>query len=190
MLRLGVRHILDGTDHLLFLFLLLVPAPLLVLPRGHWGPVRRSAWKVVRIVSGFTLGHCLTLLLAALGIVRLPETAVEVGIGLTILLTVLHLLLCILAFNLGIELVQLGMVALVLPWLLLLAPDPRYRYVRLACGLIGAVAALAWIAERVTGSGNRVAEVVQAALGNGAWVLGGLAVLSLASLLTRRYRPT
>ena len=227
MFGLGVRHILDGTDHLLFLFLLLLAAPLRVSV-GHWhGPLglRPTAWRVVRLITGFTLGHSLTLLLATLGWVRLPEMPVEVAIALTIAFTAVHvlrpivpgretmvattfglvhglgfagalfglsldagtLLLSILGFNLGIECVQLGMVALVLPWLLLLAPDPRYRYLRWACGTLGGLAALAWIAERVSGQGNLVAEMVQSALSSGAWLLAGLAVLTVGSLLSRRY---
>jgi hypothetical protein len=35
MLRLGVRHIAEGTDHLLFLFALLLPA-LLKVCRSGW----------------------------------------------------------------------------------------------------------------------------------------------------------
>ncbi len=79
------------------------------------------------------------------------------------------------------------MVALVLPWLLLLAPDPRYRYLRWTCGMVGGLAALAWIAERISGQGNQVAEMVQSALSSGAWLLAGLAMLTVGSLLSQRY---
>ena len=36
MLLLGMRHIAEGTDHLLFLLVLLLPAPLLV-SENRWG---------------------------------------------------------------------------------------------------------------------------------------------------------
>src|SRR3954452_1249694 len=64
---LGVQHITGGADHLLFLLMLLIPAPL-VARRGRWrrsdGP-RRSAIRVVHVVSAFALGHSLTLALAS-----------------------------------------------------------------------------------------------------------------------------
>jgi hypothetical protein len=63
--RLGVEHVSSGSDHLLFLMLLL-PAPL-VASAGHWrrGPsARRSAIRVVHVVSAFAIGHSTTLILA------------------------------------------------------------------------------------------------------------------------------
>ena len=47
---------------------------------GPGGSIRRIAW----LVTGFTLGHCLSLAVAALGWVEVDATAVEVAIGLTI----------------------------------------------------------------------------------------------------------
>jgi hydrogenase/urease accessory protein HupE len=70
MFRLGVEHILSGTDHLLFLLTLLVAV-------GSWR-------QMVFIVTAFTLAHSVTLLLAALRIVRLPEPFVESMIAASI----------------------------------------------------------------------------------------------------------
>ena len=42
MFRLGMRHIAEGTDHLLFLIALLLPAPLLA-SRSHWAEVAQRA---------------------------------------------------------------------------------------------------------------------------------------------------
>ncbi|MBV8852799.1 MAG: HupE/UreJ family protein, partial [Sinobacteraceae bacterium] len=68
--RLGIEHILTGVDHLAFLVALLIGA------RG---------WRqIIAIVSGFTLGHSLTLSLAVLGILTANRTAIECLIGLTI----------------------------------------------------------------------------------------------------------
>jgi hypothetical protein len=76
---LGVEHILTGIDHLAFLLALLLGV------RG---------WRqIVAIVSGFTLGHSLTLSLAVLGVVTPNRTAVECLIGLTIALAAAHNLL-------------------------------------------------------------------------------------------------
>ena len=90
--HLGVRHIAAGTDHLLFLLTLLLPAPLLALA-GRWNGrarFRRSLTRIARIVTAFTLGHSLTLALASFGLVRLPNRPVEVLIALSILVSAIH----------------------------------------------------------------------------------------------------
>jgi len=66
----GFWHILEGTDHLLFLLCLVIPF--------------RRLRPLVIIVTSFTVAHCITLLLAALKIVTLPARLVECGIALTI----------------------------------------------------------------------------------------------------------
>lgn len=92
MFKLGMEHIADGTDHLLFILTLLLPAPLLVT-RGRWGRfggVRYSLTRLLLIVSAFTLGHSLTLLAGSLGWFRLPGRPVEVMIALSILISAIH----------------------------------------------------------------------------------------------------
>jgi len=69
-LGLGFEHILGGYDHLLFVL------GLLFLVRG-----RRA---LVGTVTAFTLGHSVTLSLAALGLVRVPSAPVELAIALSI----------------------------------------------------------------------------------------------------------
>src|SRR3984957_17842576 len=90
--HLGLRHIAEGTDHLLFLLALLLPAPLLAAS-GRWSQrasVRRSLMQILRIVTAFTLGHSFTLALAAFGIVQLPSRPVEVLIAVSILISAIH----------------------------------------------------------------------------------------------------
>jgi hypothetical protein len=70
-LRLGVEHILTGFDHLLFVFGLI------------W--LVREGRRLVATVTAFTLGHSVTLSLAALGFVRFPSAWIEVAIAMTIL---------------------------------------------------------------------------------------------------------
>jgi hydrogenase/urease accessory protein HupE len=70
-IRLGVRHIWTGLDHLLFV------AGLLVLA----GTLRRT----LLAITGFTLAHSVTLSLSALDLVRLPVAPVEAAIALSIL---------------------------------------------------------------------------------------------------------
>lgn len=60
---MGVEHMLGGLDHLLFLLALLATA--------------RGFWRVVGIVTGFTIGHSVTLSLATLGLVDVPGRIVE-----------------------------------------------------------------------------------------------------------------
>jgi hypothetical protein len=87
--RMGVQHIAEGTDHLLFLFTLLLPAPLL-LARGaseRWGgpaTMRASFVKLFRVVTAFTIGHSLTLLVGTVAWLRLPSAPVETLIAVSI----------------------------------------------------------------------------------------------------------
>ena len=66
----GIHHILIGPDHVLFLVGLL-------LLGGTWG-------ALVKIVTAFTVGHSITLSLAALNIVIPPARIIEPAIALSI----------------------------------------------------------------------------------------------------------
>jgi hypothetical protein len=77
--RLGIEHILTGYDHLLFLLALLAGA--------------RGFWSVVKIVTAFTLAHSVTLTLAVLGLVRIPDRIIEPLIAATIIWVALENLL-------------------------------------------------------------------------------------------------
>lgn len=157
--RLGVEHLATGLDHVLF-----VAGLALLL-----GATRRLALAV----SAFTAGHSVTLALAALGFVAVPQRAVEVGIAASIVVLALQLArqrsggelrglarrpallpfafgllhglgfagalgelglpqhaipLALFAFNVGIELGQLALVALLLAacWALARAPLARF----------------------------------------------------------------
>jgi HupE/UreJ protein len=68
--RLGIEHILTGWDHLLFLLVLL-------LRGGGW-------LSLAKIITAFTLAHSVTLALAALDVVALPDRLVEAVIALSI----------------------------------------------------------------------------------------------------------
>ncbi|MGI4945977.1 MAG: HupE/UreJ family protein, partial [Janthinobacterium lividum] len=59
---LGMNHIAEGTDHLLFLLTLLLPAPLCAVC-GRWrraGRPAHSVLQIAKIVSAFTVGHSVT----------------------------------------------------------------------------------------------------------------------------------
>jgi hypothetical protein len=146
--NLGFHHILDGSDHLLFLFCLVIPF--------------RRFRSLVVVVTSFTIAHSITLLASAYGIAPdalwfppLVETLIAVSIvymalenivgarlrrrwliafafGLvhgfgfsfalrqTLQLAGSHLLASLLSFNVGVELGQLLVLALMVPALTLL----------------------------------------------------------------------
>ncbi|GAB4019711.1 HupE/UreJ family protein [Spirosoma koreense] len=219
MVSLGMRHIADGTDHLLFLLVLLLPAPLLAI-QGRWGRfggVRYSLRRLLLIVTAFTVGHSLTLLLGALGWVRLPGQPVEILIAVSILVSAIHavrplfpgretwvaagfglvhglafastlanlrldagpMALSILGFNLGIELMQLFVIILTIPWLMLLSRTSAYRMVRSIGAGLAAIAAIGWVVERITGQSNILSTSVEQIAGYAPYALVLLALLAL-----------
>ncbi len=77
-ISLGTRHILGGFDHLLFVTCLMLMA----------GGLKR----LLIMVTGFTVGHSLTLILATLGLMRIPVLAVEPVIALSLVFVAAELL--------------------------------------------------------------------------------------------------
>ena len=68
--ELGVEHILTGADHLLFVLAMLI--------------ITQGLWRLVKTVTAFTVAHSITLGLAALGFVHVPQSPVEAVIALSI----------------------------------------------------------------------------------------------------------
>jgi hypothetical protein len=226
--RLGLHHIAEGTDHLLFLLVLLLPAPLLAF-RGRWSQpasVKHSLAHILGIVTAFTLGHSLTLALAAFGLIQLPSRPVEILIAVSILVSAAHAirplfpgceaaiaaffglihglafasalndlgvsgwyrLVSLFGFNLGIESMQLAVVAAVLPSLLLLSRAPTYSVIRLSGALFAAVAAGAWIVERSFNTANPIDPLVTTLAHHSPLIAGCLFLFSLTSIGTRAAR--
>ncbi|QMW06837.1 HupE/UreJ family protein [Spirosoma foliorum] len=228
MVKLGMQHIAEGTDHLLFLLVLLLPAPLLVIGQrwGRFGGVRYSLKRLLLIVTAFTVGHSITLLAGSLGWVRLPSQPVEILIAVSILVSAAHavrplfpgreawiaagfglihglafastlanlqldagpMALSILGFNLGIEFMQVFIILLVIPWLILLSRTQSYRVVRLTGAFLAAVAAMAWVIERITGQTNSLTRGVEQMASYAPYGLGILALIAL--WLTWRMKRT
>ncbi|HSD89131.1 MAG TPA: HupE/UreJ family protein, partial [Kofleriaceae bacterium] len=91
---LGIEHIADGTDHLLFLLVLLIPAPL-AASAGRWRERRGGRASLIataKIVTAFTIGHSITLVIGAVFGAVLPSAVVETLIGVSILVTAIHAL--------------------------------------------------------------------------------------------------
>jgi hypothetical protein len=218
--HLGMRHIAEGTDHLLFLLVLLLPAPLCAAGT-RWDvatSVRKSLLHMLGIVTAFTIGHSLTLTLAAMGFVHIPSRPVEVFIALSILVSAAHALrpifpgkeawiatsfglihglafastldrlglsrwdrvAGIVAFNLGIETMQMLVVALILPSLLIMSRTRSYRLLRIGGALFAALASLAWISERLFEVQTPVDSIVNDIARHGLLVAAVLLITSLA----------
>lgn len=73
----GVDHVRSGLDHLLFL---------VVLTFAVIGSAvtRATAWRVVKLVTAFTIGHATSLCLAYFDVVSIPAEWVEPAISLSI----------------------------------------------------------------------------------------------------------
>ena len=90
---LGMDHIFIGTDHILFVLVLLLPAVMVFSLAEGWAPVQSfgaGLWRVIKIATSFTIAHSITLALGGLGIVELPSKLVETIIALSIVATAFH----------------------------------------------------------------------------------------------------
>lgn len=187
MLRYGAEHMLLGADHMLFLLMLILVAPLAVQHVGSQGAPRwtlyqgmgHTAHRFLWTTTAFTLGHSLTLAAALYGVVPVPALAVEVVIALSIAVSAAHAirplfankeawvagffgwvhglafanglsvmqvdaapkLTSLLAFNLGLELAQWGLLLLSLP-LIALSQLTVYHHVRKCLAGFGLFAAV------------------------------------------------
>jgi hydrogenase/urease accessory protein HupE len=174
----GVRHILEGSDHLLFLLGILLVTPTFL-----------SATKVI---SCFSVAHSLTLSAVALGSLRVPAPVIEpliaasvayVGVEnlvrrgrvthrgfLTFAFGLVHglgfatalremrvgsgtdMILPLFSFNLGVELGQTAIAAIALPAIFLLRRDLRFVGAwSPACSVFVALAGGYWVIDRTFG---------------------------------------
>ncbi|SDF58924.1 HupE/UreJ family protein [Chitinophaga filiformis] len=230
MVTLGVRHIAEGTDHLMFLLVLLLPATLLVKDKewNRFGGTRYSILRLLKIVTAFTIGHSLTLLSGAFGWVRLPSQPVEILIAFSILVSAVHALrplfpgkemfvaagfglihglafastlsnlhldtvpmvLSILGFNIGIELMQLFVIGISVPWLIILSRKAMYRYVRITGAVFAAIAAIAWMLQRYLQRSNPFSTIVDQIAGQGKWIIAGIALLAIMASVWPKQKQT
>ncbi|SDO99123.1 Hydrogenase/urease accessory protein HupE [Paenibacillus sp. yr247] len=170
---LGIKHILTGYDHLLFLLSLIIVA------------IRLK--DIIKIVTAFTLAHSITLFLTATGHISVNSRWIETGIALTIayvaienpfiksvrmrwvitfLFGLIHgmgfagaiseiglpreyLISSLLSFNVGVETGQLGIVLAILPFLLKLQKFTWYRKMLIGVSIIVFLIAVYWALQRM-----------------------------------------
>ena len=230
--NLGMRHIAEGTDHLLFLLVLLFPAPLLVRDARWIGysDMRVCLVRIAKVVTAFTLGHSVTLAAGAMDLVHVPSRPIEVLIAVSILVSAVHALrpifpgreaviagcfglvhgmafaatlgelglgrwdrvASIFGFNLGIEAMQLIVVAIALPSLILLSRTRLYPSIRTTGALFAGAVAIAWIGQRLWNLPNPADVLVMALAQHAAWIAIGLTLLGLIarSLPALRAKPS
>jgi hypothetical protein len=205
MVKLGMRHIQTGTDHLLFLLTLLLPAPLLL-------------WHIFGITTAFTIGHSLTLIIATLARLHISSQPVEALIAVSIIVSAVHALrpifpgrevwvaggfglihgtafsftlaelnlnrsqtaVSLLGFNLGIELMQIVIIALVIPALIVFAQTQAYPAIRITGAVMALVAAIGWLGARL-GFINPIGTLADSLSAYAGWVV---AVLIVAAAIT------
>jgi uncharacterized membrane protein YidH (DUF202 family) len=97
-----------------------------------------------------------------------------------------RLALSLLAFNVGIEAMQLCIVILTVPWLILMSDRPLYRPVRTALAVMAMAAAVTWITERIRSEESAAGNLVQNAAAHAGWLILVLAGLALLSRLQRK----
>jgi hypothetical protein len=92
-ITLGVDHIKTGPDHIFFVLVLLLPSVLVYTAMG-WVPeptFGASLWRVLKIVTMFTIAHSITFTFAGLDILPLPPSRlVESVIAASIAAAALH----------------------------------------------------------------------------------------------------
>ena len=180
--------------------------------------MRQTLRRIIGIVTAFTVGHSITLALAALGVVRVPEQPVEALIAASILVSAVHAfrpifpgkeswvaaffglvhglafatvldriglvhwekVTGILAFNLGIEAMQLLVVASILPSLMLIGRSRAYPIVRIGGAAFAAAASVAWLVQRLSDMATPVDRIVNGVAQHALWIAVACFLVSLA----------
>ena len=76
--RMGITHILEGIDHLLFVL------AMMLLVKGFW--------RLLKTITAFTVAHSVTLALATLGVVNVPSAPTEALISLSIVFVAVEII--------------------------------------------------------------------------------------------------
>ena len=203
IVSLGVIHIVEGIDHVLFLVALLLPSVLKRQEGSIWQPVGKFSTAfiyIVKIATVFAIAHSITLCLATLQIVQVPSRIVEsiiaASIGLAAVdifypifrgrswliiflfglfhgfgfadvlaelgVTSQNAILSLFGFNLGVEIGQLVIIAVVFPMLYLLRKQQFYSgfVMKTGASMLG-VMSLYWFIERAFDVNIQVLPLLQ-----------------------------
>ena len=172
-LQLGIKHILTGYDHILFLVALLV--------------IGLSTREAIKIITSFTVAHSITLLLAAMQLITLNSKFVESVIALSICYVALEnllakqvnyrwlvtfsfglihgfgfagvlqeyitgksdLVLSVVSFNVGVEVGQMIIFLIMLPILHLMRKKLAARKITVVASISIFILGSIWLVERV-----------------------------------------
>jgi hydrogenase/urease accessory protein HupE len=172
-LKLGIKHILTGYDHILFLVALLV--------------IGLSTREAIKIITSFTVAHSITLLLAAMQLITLNSKFVESVIALSICYVALEnlwakqvnyrwlitfcfglihgfgfagalqeyitgksdLVLSVVSFNIGVEAGQLMIFLILLPILYLIRKKLSSRRITVIASISIFILGFIWLVERL-----------------------------------------
>lgn len=209
MLKLGIKHILIGLDHILFLLALILPSVIIRKQAQDTTPIRyagqvvqmlsphHTTWytfnrfrpaffNILKVVTFFTLAHTITLSLAALEVMQLPSKLVESIIAFSIALAAFHnirpifkakewmiafifglfhgfgfasvlgdygindfLAYSLLGFNVGVEIGQLFILALLFPIIFLVRKSRLFPKILVYGSVILIIIAFYWVVGRV-----------------------------------------
>ena len=72
-----------------------------------------------------------------------------------------QLVFSILGFNIGIELMQLLIMALIIPELIFLSRTKYYSIIRITGAVLASIAAIAWMLQRYSGNSNVVTQFLE-----------------------------
>ncbi len=174
--QLGVKHILTGFDHLLFLLTLVI--------------VGGSLWRWVKVITAFSVAHSISLALAVFGVVHLSPEIIEPIIAISITISAIfsfrgvptqtlhggwilafsfglihglgfagvlaemqlsgpQALVPLVGFNLGVEAGQLGVAALMVPIIRWLCRDERGAKMRQVLTVLSGLMGLYWFMTRI-----------------------------------------
>lgn len=177
--RLGIIHILEGTDHVLFVLSLIL--------------VYTTFKREILLLSVFTIAHSISLILAGSGLLTLPSRIVEPVVALSITYMAItsvffrnvkafrnhtnkistvfvfglfhglgfagllrniqvpddRFISSLLSFNVGIELGQLAILAVILPFVYLLKDKKWYPNVIKSVAVVIAIIGLFWGVQRI-----------------------------------------
>ncbi len=96
----------------------------------------------------------------------------------------------LLGFNLGIELVQLGVVLAVAPSLLILSRGSWYTPLRIGLAGFAVAASCGWIVNRATGAGAGVVSMFEGMMSHAGWAVVVLAAIALLARSFAQVQPT